>query len=181
MPDEVKLTIDTREWEDLLKALPKRVAKRAVRNALQAGGEVIEEAMVAEAPERTDTPTPESDALAPGILKDDISTQVQIGTKYAPRVKIGPTSIAAYVGWWIENGFDHVEGGRKLDPRRYTQEKVGTVTKHIDANPFMARAFDSSIERATEAMLENLAASLGQDINDPAGDSGGEDLGSEAD
>jgi HK97 gp10 family phage protein len=175
MPDEVRLAIDTHEWEAMLAALPKRVARRAVRQALQAGGDVIAEAMVAEAPERTDTPTPGSDALPPGVLKDDIGTQVQIGTKYAPRVKVGCSEIATHVAWWVENGFDHVEGGRKLDPRRYTQKKVGTVTRHIDANPFMARAFDASIERATEVMLQNLGTTLGQDINDPAGDSGGEE------
>jgi hypothetical protein len=171
MPDEVKLTIDTREWEDLLKALPMRVAKRAVRNALQAGGDVLLDAMVAECPERTDEPTPDSDALQPGVLKESLCDQVVIGTRYNPSVKVGPGIGTGHVAYWVENGFDHIEGGKR-------GEKASHVTKHVDANPFMVRSFDSSIERAVDVMLANLASSLGQDLaDDSPSDSeyGGED------
>ena len=180
--DDLTLSIDTREWEELLKQLPKRVARRAVRQALQAGGDVIAEAMEAEAPERTDTPTPGSNALPAGILKADITSQVQVGTKYPPRVKVGATDIAGHVAWWIENGFDHVEGGSSEKSIAFRgkygiggNKKVGKATKHIDANPFMARAFDSSISSAVDVMLESLATSLSQDINDPSSSGAGEE------
>jgi hypothetical protein len=156
MADGLSLKIDTTKFEALLKAMPQRVARRAVRQALQAGGDVIQEAMVAEAPQRTDAPTPGSDALPPGILKADLSVQVTVGTKDDPIVRVGPSRDTAHVAWWIENGFDHVEGGRK--------RKGGKVTKHIDANPFMLRAFDSSISSAVDAMISSLAGSLEEDL-----------------
>jgi hypothetical protein len=37
----------------------------------------------------------------------------------------------------------------------------------------MVRSFDSSIGRAVDVMLDNLAATLTQDINDPAADTAG--------
>lgn len=182
--DDISLTIDTSQWEKLLAELPQRVARKAMRQALQAGGDVLAEAMEAEAPERTDTPTPGSDSLPPGILKADISTQVQIGYKNGARVKVGATEIAGHQAWWIENGFDHVEGGASDQSIAFRgkygikgNNKAGTVTKHIDANPFMARAFDSSINRAIEATLESLAASLSQDINDDSGTDAVDDTG----
>jgi len=165
--DDLSLTIDTSQWDALLKALPQRVARRAVRQALQVGGDVLAEAMSAEAPLRTDVPTPGSDALPPGALKEDIAAQVQIGTRYDPRVKVGATVIASHVAWWIENGFDHVEGGRKK-----ANGEGGKVTKHIEANAFMARTFDSTIGRAVDVMLESLATSLDQDLNSDTGETG---------
>jgi hypothetical protein len=142
------------------------VAKRAVRNALQAGGDILLDAMTAECPERTDEPTPDSDALAPGVLKESLTTQVVIGTRYNPAVKVGPGIGTGKVAYWVENGFDHIEGGKR-------GEKGAHVTSHKDANPFMVRSFDSSIGRAVDVMLDNLAATLTQDINDPAADTAG--------
>ena len=166
MADGIEFKIDTTKFEELLKDLPARVARRAVRKALQAGGDVLQEAMRAECPEQTER-TPGSDSLPPGILKADLSVSVQVGTKYDPQVLIGPTKDTAYVAWWIDNGFDHVEGGRKT--------KGGKATKHIDANPFMARAFDSSIGRAVDTMISNLAASLDQDLETPSGADAGDE------
>lgn len=174
--DDFTLSVDTTQWEALLADLPKRVRRRAVRSALQAAGDVLRDAIETEAPERTDVPTPGSDALPPGILKADISTQVQVGTKYDPRVKVGPTAIAGRVARWVENGFDHVSGGASEGSIAFKTKygiggtrKLGTKGEHIDANPFMARGFDASIGQAVDAMLGSLATSLGQDINTPSG------------
>jgi hypothetical protein len=164
--DGLNLKIDTTQFEALLKAMPKRVARRAVRQALQAGGDVLQEAIAAECPVRTDTPTPGSDALPPGILQADISVQVTVGTKDDPIVRVGPSRDTAHVAAWIEAGFDHVEGGRK--------RKGGRVTRHIDANPFILRAFDSSISSAVDAMISSLAGSLEEDLTSETS-SGGDD------
>ncbi|MGA2650417.1 MAG: HK97 gp10 family phage protein [Terracidiphilus sp.] len=167
MSDGIALKIDTSKFEELLKAMPQRVARRAVRQALQAGGDVLAEAIQANCPVRTDTPTPGSDALPPGILAADISVQVVVGTKDDPTVKVGFSRDTAHVANWIENGFDHVEGGKK--------RKGGKATKHIDANPFMQRAFDESAEHAVDALTESLATSLEQDLTSETADSGGDD------
>ena len=170
MPDEVKLSIDTHEWEELLMALPMRVKKRAVRNALQAGGDVLLDSMSAECPERTDGATLDSTALAPGVLKESLTTQVVIGHVYNPAVRVGPGIGTGNVAYWVENGFDHVATGKR--------GHHAVKGKHVDANPFMARSFDSSIGRAVDVMLENLASSLDQDLaDDSPSDSeyGGED------
>jgi hypothetical protein len=153
--DGFDLKVDTSQWEALLLELPKRVAKTAVRKALQAGGDVLCDAMKDECPVRTDEATPGSDALEQGLLQESITTQVMIGTKYDPKVKIGPGVGTGHVAYWVENGFDHIEGGKR--------GKGGRVTKHVDANPFMQRAFDSAIGVATDALLESLGRSLGQD------------------
>jgi hypothetical protein len=92
--------------------------------------------------------------------------QVTVGTKDDPIVRVGPSKDTAHVAWWIENGFDHVEGGRK--------RKGGKATKHIDANPFMQRAFDSSIGQAVDTMIVRLATSLEQDLTSETS-SGGDD------
>lgn len=162
MADGITFKIDSSKFEALLKAMPQRVARRAVRNALKAGGAVLLEAMKAECPVRTDAPTPGSDALPPGILKADLTTTVQVNTKYPPRVIVGPTSDTAYVAWWIEQGFDHYGGGRK---------GKGTKGKHVDANPFLTRAFDSSIQSAVDAMISSLSTSLEQDLTSETGSS----------
>ena len=118
MDDEMDLKIDTSQWENLLKALPIKVAKSYARKALQAGGDILRDAMEAEAPERTDEATPGSNALPPGVLKADLTTQIIIGSTSAPRVKIGPGSLTGYVAWWIENGFDHYEAGTATGRKR---------------------------------------------------------------
>ena len=167
MSDGITFNIDTSKFEELLKAMPQRVARRAVRQALQAGGDVIREAMEAECPKRTDTPTPGSDALPPGILAADLTVQVIVGTRYNPTVKIGPTKDTSHVANWIENGFDHVEGGRK--------RKGGKATKHIDANPFIQRAFDESAQAAVDALPSSLSTSLEQDLTSEGGGYGADD------
>jgi hypothetical protein len=150
--DDVTLSIDTREWENLLKALPEKTRRGAVRQALQRAGDVMADAIAEEAPERTDTPTPDSNSLPPGILKADISSQVQLKAKLPPRVKVGATEIASRVAWWIEQGFDH---------------KRGNV--HVDANPFMARGFERSITAATTVFLDSLSTALTADVNATGG------------
>lgn len=177
MADGLDLNIDTSQWEAMLAALPERVARRAAREALQAGGDVLLAAMKEECPERTDTPTPGSDALPPGVLKYSLTDQVVVGKVNNPRVKVGAPSVTSHVAGWIENGFDHYEGGRKgyAGKRKYKgHAKVGVKGKHIDANPFMVRAFDSSIEAAVSATLESLGAALEQGA-DGSGDNGNDD------
>jgi hypothetical protein len=143
--DNFELKIDTTEFVSKLEALPEKIARRAVRHALQAAGDIMADAIAEEAPERNDTPTADSTGLPPGVLKADISTQVQIKKDKAPRVKAGPTKISYRQAWWIEQGFDHVAHGKKT---------------HVDANPFAMRGFERSIGAATDAFVASLAEGI---------------------
>jgi hypothetical protein len=158
-------SIDTTEFVNMLKALPEKVAGKAVGDALAAGGAVLADAMQEEAPERTDDPTPGSNSLPPGILKEDISFQVQQRKGYNPRVKVGCTEVSEYVAYWIENGHDvvvhgHLSRAEKSSRRILAKHQPKSGMRHVEANPFMARAFDSSIEAATDAALTSLQESL---------------------
>jgi len=148
------MKIDTAEMDKALSAMPAKFARKAAKGGLQVAGEVMLESMKALCPVRTeDTPqTPNSNALAPGVLKESLTTQVQFKKKFAPRVKVGAPSETFHVAWWIENGFDSVKAKR-----------------HIDGKHFMSGAFDESAERAVDVLVEELSTAL--DVN-----SSGDDL-----
>lgn len=73
-----------------------------MQRALQAGGDVMLDAVVDETPERTDEETPDGDSLPPGILKASMTTEVIVPNADGlvrqdkgwgagnPRVKVGP-------------------------------------------------------------------------------------------
>jgi hypothetical protein len=162
------MTIDTREMDKALAALPLKVSGRIAKQALQAAGDAVLDAVVALCPERTDTPTPGSDALEPGVLRESLTTQVVANKTEAPRVKIGPAEETARVAWWIENGFDHVSGGYRHKVYKNGQDTgrhrgPGKMTQHIPGKHFMAGAFDESIEGAIAVMLDHIGTALGQD------------------
>ena len=159
--DDFSVKVDTSEVERALMAMPAKLAKRAARGGLQAAGEVMLAAMVALCPERTDEPTSDSNSLAPGVLKESLTTQVQVGTKNAPRVKVGPPRETAHVAWWIENGFDLISGGRR--------GKGGHLIRHIDGKHFMSGAFDESAEKAVDVLLEQLRTALDTEDTDLEG------------
>jgi hypothetical protein len=150
--DGFDLSMDTSEWEKLLDELPVKVQHAALQGAMQAGGDVFKEAMIAHAPERTDEQTPESNSLPPGILKQDIKVQVINRSDHIPEVRIGPGEISGRVGLWVNKGWDLVKGGRK--------GKKGRFVRHIDGTHFMERAFDEAVNKAAEAVIESLGEAL---------------------
>jgi hypothetical protein len=145
--DELTIKIDTTEVEKALTALPSRFARKAARSGLRAAGEVMLAPMKALCPERTDEPTPDSNSLAPGVLRESLTTQVQFKKRYPPRVKVGAPVETRHVAWWIENGFDNVKAKR-----------------HVEGKHFMSAAFDESAEKAVAVLLEDLSTTL--EIND---------------
>ncbi len=158
--DDFSISIDTRDLEAKLSALPEKVQKKALQKALQAAGDVMLAAVVIHTPERTDEPTPDSTSLPPGILKADMHTQVTVNQTSGAVVKVGPTSIGGHVGRWQNNGWDLTVGGRK--------GKGGKVIRQIPGKLFMEAAFDESSPTALSTFYE----SLGSAIN---GDTTGED------
>jgi len=152
MADGFDMKLDTKELDEWLSKLPSKFAGRVAKQALAAAGEPILAAAKVLCPVRTDTPTPGSNALEPGVLRESLTLQVQTRKGYAPRVKVGAPSETAHVMWWIENGYDHFTGGRK--------GYGGSKGEHIAGRHVLAGAFDESAQRAVDVMLETLSEAL---------------------
>jgi hypothetical protein len=152
MDDAIELTIDTRELEAALGRLSQRAAGQVMRDALQAAGNVMLEAVVDHTPERTDEETPEGTSLPPGILKADMHTQVGLSKKTGTGfVKVGPSKdIGGLVAYRQENGWTLTEHGGKVTHGR--REPI----RDIPGKHFMAAAFDESAEAAVDAFCEEL-------------------------
>jgi hypothetical protein len=149
--DTIDLQIDTRELEAALLRLSKRMAGEVMREALQAGGDVLLESVVVHTPERTDELTPEQTSLPPGILKADMHTEIQISRKYGnARIKVGPSKdIGGLVAYRQENGWTLTAHGKR-----------GRKIRDIPGKHFMAAAFDESANGAVDAFLNALAEAL---------------------
>jgi hypothetical protein len=143
MPDEMTITVDTREVDAALAALPNKFAKGIVRDALAAAGLVMLGPMKSLCPEKTDESEDPGNSLAPGVLRESLTTQVQVGNVRPPRVKVGAPIETNQVDWLIENGFDNVKS-----------------KTHISGKHYMAAAFDESAEAAVETLIAGLATAL---------------------
>jgi Bacteriophage HK97-gp10, putative tail-component len=150
MAEDVDLVIDTKALEAALSQLPTKIQKQYMTQALQAAGDVILEAMVAHAPERTDEETPDSTSLPPGILKADLHAQVIIGTSGA-RVKVGPTEVAGHVARWQNNGYYLTSHGKKRSRKQI---------KQIPGKHFIEAATDEAGQAALDAAVASLSESI---------------------
>lgn len=144
MSDELEFKIDTRELDAALSKLPDRVQKHIVVTALQAAGNIILAAVKANTPERTDEETPDSTALPPGILREDMHTEVKVSETKGARLRVGPTEIAGHVARWQNNGWTLTShGGKKIKE---------TPGKH-----FIEAGFDESAQAALDALTASIA------------------------
>ncbi len=150
--DDIDLKIDTSQFDAMLAKLPTRVAGKIMKDALQAGGDVIVTTMKALAPERTDEPMPDSTGLPQGILREDLHTQVAVSATQGARVKVGPSEIAGHVARWQENGWMLTGHGKSKSGRKRIKQIPG---KH-----FMAAAADEAGEAAVDAFVAKLAEGL---------------------
>ena len=112
MADGIEIKIDTHEVDEWLTTLEPKVRRRAVRQSLQKGADLILASMKALCPVATVEPDSSSNALQPGVLQESLTTQVQMSKNYNPRVKVGAPIETAHVAWWIENGFDSFKAHR---------------------------------------------------------------------
>ncbi len=154
MADGLTFSVDTRELDRALKQLPLRVAREIMSGALQAGGDVMLQAVVEHTPERTDEETPEQSSLPPGILKADMHTEIQFSRKYGrARIKVGPSKqIGGLVAYRQNNGWILTShDGRKV--------------RAISGKHFLEAAFDESAQAAIDAFIDALADSLGYGEN----------------
>jgi hypothetical protein len=153
--DTIDLKFDTRELDKALRALPNKLARAVAGRALQAAGDVMLEAVQANAPERTDEIGPESTSLPPGILKADMHTQIYFSRKTGNAgIKVGPSKeIGGLVAYRVNNGWILTAHGAK---KKYGQRQI----RPIAGTHFLEAAFDESVEVATAVFLETLADNL---------------------
>jgi hypothetical protein len=147
MPDDFELKIDTSQFDALLAKLPAKVSGAIMKNALQTAGDVLLASMKALAPEQTNEPTPGSNALPPGILREDLHTQVIVSETKGAQVKVGPTEIAGHVARWVNNGW-------------MLTSRDGQQIKQIPGKHFMEAAADEAAELAIDAFATSLAVGL---------------------
>ncbi len=157
MADEIQLKVDTSALDEALSKLPKKVSIRVMRKALLTAGETILDAMKANAPVRTDEPTPNSSALPEGILREDLSTQVTVSESKGAFVRVGPTALTAHVARWQENGW-------------ILTSHEGKKIKQIPGKHFMAASFDESAETALDAFIGTLAEGIAAATEDDDAD-----------
>jgi hypothetical protein len=151
MPDDLSFTIDTRELDHVLSSLPVQLQKRILRESLQAAGDVILEAMVSLAPERTDEPMPSSTSLPAGILRADLQTDVRVSESSGARVRIGPGEIAGHVARWQNNGYNLTTHGRKRQRK---------AIRAIPGKHFIESAADEAGQAALDTLVEHIAKGL---------------------
>lgn len=147
MPDELHFKVDTSELDAALSKLPDKVQKRIVVNALQSAGDVMLTALKAHTPESTDEETPDSNSLPPGIMREDMHTEVTVSETKGARLRVGPTQIAGHVARWVNNGWTLTShDGKKI--------------KDIPGKHFIEAAFDETALSALDVLTESIAEGL---------------------
>ena len=167
MSDGFNLNFGIEQLTANLQNIPQVLAKKIARPALEAGGEVIVLAAEATAPVRT------------GELKEDIVMKVHIGTTLHDNyVLVGPgynrgelktskrtgkadsSSSPGVYGKFVEVG--HAPPGMANEKRKAKRngKEVEFGGKDTPPHPWLRPAFETSKERAVEAMTQVLRAGL---------------------
>jgi HK97 gp10 family phage protein len=143
-------------WDELqkkLEALPEDLAKKTMRTALGAGGDVMRDGMVAAAPEDT------------GFLKEHFNVKIS--------VKDGGLVGKCFVGPAGKIDYPNGDGGyRDKVNRKGKTYQIGRIsvasvarflefgTSKMGKKPFMTQAFETKKGTALDAMIEKLKAWL---------------------
>jgi hypothetical protein len=151
MPDEeLSFSIDTSGFDEALAQIDAKVATGIMRDALQAGGDVVLAEMKTLASEFDKSPirTPDSNALPVGILEYDLTTDVYVKNG-SGNVRVGPTKISGHVARWINNGWTltgHKPGKKEI--------------REIPGKHFIEAALDVTGQAAIDAIATTIAAGI---------------------
>jgi hypothetical protein len=151
--------------DEKLHDLIREKGEQILRKGLRAGGEIIQQAAIEMAPERTDgygggksnAKNPAWD-LPPGALKSDIGLRVgwDKGTGGLTAF-IGPGKFTRNVAEWVEYGHAVVRGGRFSNwGRRGTGQQVGRVKQHPFLRPALEMSEDSAIGAFKELVVSEV-------------------------
>jgi HK97 gp10 family phage protein len=146
---------DLQALKNKLDALDGELLQAAERKALKAVGDLIQEAIVAKAPERTDDET--GGLLAPGELKASIKSHVHVAADAGTlsgktsNVVIAPSGPAYPVARWVEYGHANRPGSKR---------------PNTPAHPFIRNAFDEVQQAAVDLYAETMATAIKEAINE---------------
>ena len=146
--DEIEVEVTgLDELAKKLDNIPYKFAQRIQRTALQAGGEVFEAEMRANAPVASERAHPDA---APGELRDSIGVKIRLGKDLDSSVaKIGPL---------YDKG--KYSGNRRTWSPGIYGFFVEYGTKIMEAQPFIRPAYQAGRERAFSAYAQVVDALL---------------------
>jgi HK97 gp10 family phage protein len=132
--------------------------EKMMRNALRAGGTVMQAAIMANAPINPKMPGPKSTALPPGALQSDVHLTVSKDKQtdsFSAWIYFGKYTI--HVARFVEWGHRFVKGGRYMTwGKRGKGQEIGDV----EAAPFIRPAFDANIDLVAQAINDSIKADL---------------------
>jgi HK97 gp10 family phage protein len=172
MPDGIAFHLDSRQLEQNMQAIPALLEAKIARQALTAGGQIVQAAAEATAPKKT------------GELAEDVVIKMHVNTagnfhdnyvligpgydrsglkvrkrgKYAGRVD-SSTSPGVY-GKFVEVG--HAPPGGAIEKKRARRSGIAIEFGGRDTppHPWLGPAFEGSKEEALEAMAEVMQEGL---------------------
>jgi hypothetical protein len=152
------------ELDATLKSLIEERGEQILRKALQAGGELMQAAVIERAPMRTDglgggkqnSQNPAYD-LPAGALKSDIKLTVRRDRDdNSLTARIEPGKYTRPVAYWLEYGHRIVRGGRYRGGKKGTGQVVGEARRF----PFIRPAHDETEGAALAAIEETIATEI---------------------
>lgn len=163
---EVKHVKGLAELQRMLSQLPAKIQEKSLVAGVSAGAKVVQDAMVARAPVRTDgllkkigkRGKSSRKARLPGFLKASIGRKrVEKGSGSRVHYEVGVLRREAWYARLIEFGFMHVAGEisrGKRGGKRFS-ERV-----HVPAKPFIRPAFAATQDAAVVKMAERLRSDI---------------------
>jgi HK97 gp10 family phage protein len=138
----------------ILDKLPDAVAKKVVRKALTAGGQIVLDAMKEKVPVKT------------GNLRDSLAMKVLDKSEFAKTVLIGASKGETGKDGWYAHLVEFGASPHVVKPRKKSGKKVlaengkffGKLVQHpgATARPFMRPAFDETADKALETIKKLL-------------------------
>jgi HK97 gp10 family phage protein len=139
----LELDVKLEGIEDLFSHLDATKSKAIQRRALKAGGQILQTAIAARAPEKVEGDIPGSNSLPSGALKNDIELKVLRGSDgNRTAISIGPGRYTAHVARWLEYGWHHFKAGKYI------------------FHPFIRPAVDETQAAAQKAIMSTLETEI---------------------
>jgi HK97 gp10 family phage protein len=148
MPDVTIKISGLDELEQRLTDLAPKMAKKVIRKAGKAGGEIIRSAIAARAPR-----------LTGNLDQHIVMTTRADGSKGTLVVVIGPQKLAGYFKGATREGKNVTFKG-EIHYADVAARMAEFGSKHQPPRPFMGPAFDSSADQALGAFVNSLSDSL---------------------
>ena len=159
MADDVIANVDFGELEKALGELMPRAARRSIRRAGIAGGEILKAAIEAAAPQPG-----HSEGYATGFLASEFQVTSRAGsggdedTTGSIRISVGPDPKAGRVKLEGEGKSLHSKGSVHWAALEARFKELGT--KHQEARPFMAPTAEQNAGRVVDGFGNELSSEL---------------------